>query len=276
MEGKGTLIAELEQARSLFALRTIIFEMERPMAKKINVQRAWQHSRQRISMSKSSTGDRDSENLWSAAENDFSFFGEDGEEQAECGIYQHDPEKYFPTAHFDDKILLGPDDIPPESGANSPHGSFHGQSTLSPFSMNYTNGTMRSPRNLPLGRNRRSSNESQRGDISRNVLAEMQGGPVSPKFMNGQFRPQSRDSMLPPTSNPIQQEEEPKVDVIAEVAAWRKERKKTYEAELVRHRMNRAGHGRSNSMNSQTNGNSSAPRGYGYGFDQGAGPGSLS
>ncbi|KAJ9603681.1 hypothetical protein H2200_011867 [Cladophialophora chaetospira] len=275
--GRARHIAELEQARSLFALRTIILEMERPGAKKTTTQRAWQHSRQRISMSKSSTGDRDSENLWSAAENDFSFFGEGGEEQAECGIYEHDPEKYFPTAHFDDKILLGPDDNPPESGSNSPHGSFQGQNTLSPFSMNYSQGTLRSPRNLPLGRNRRSSNESQRNGITRTVLAEMQGGPVIPKLMNGPFRPQSRDSMLPPTSNPVQQEEEePKVDVIAEVAAWRKERKKAFEDELARHRMSRAGHGRSTSINNHTNGDASAPRGYGYGFDHGAGPGSLS
>ncbi|ETI25009.1 hypothetical protein G647_04379 [Cladophialophora carrionii CBS 160.54] len=280
--GPARHVAELEQARSLFALRTIVLEMEQPVSQDAVVQRGWQHSRQRISMSKSSTGDRDSENLWSAAENDFSFFGEEGEEQAECGIYQHDPEKYFPTAHFDDKILLSPEDNPPESGSSSPHGSFHGQGALSPFSMNYSNGTLRSPRNLPLGRNRRSSNESQRSGGPRNVLAEIQGGPVSPKFMNGQYRPRSRDSMLAPTSSPIQhnqrqQEEEATVDVIAEVAAWRKERKKAYEEELARYRMSRAGHGSSNgALDSQTRGHRSAPRGYGYGFDHGAGPGSLS
>ena len=280
--GRARHLAELEHARSLFALEAIILEMETPAARSPTIQRSWTHSRQRISMSKSSTGDRDSEALWSAAENDFSFFGEDGEEQAECGIYQHDPEKYFPTAHFDDKIFVGADDQMAESGSSSPHGSFHGQSTLSPFSMNYSSGTIRSPRNLPLGRNRRSSNESQRSGISthisRNVLAEMQGSALSPKFMNGHFRPQSRDSMLPPTSNPVQEEEEPKVDVIAEVAAWRKERKKAYEEEVARYRSTRAGHGKSNRMNGQTNGHttSSGPRGYGYGFDHGAGPGSRS
>lgn len=277
--GRARHIAELEQARSLFALRTIILEMGQPVSKETTSHRAWQHSRQRISMSKSSTGDRDSENLWSAAENDFSFFGEEGEEQDECGIYQHDPEKYFPTAHFDDKILLGPEDniSGVESGASSPRGSIHGpqSSTLSPFSMNYSNGTLRSPRNLPLGRNRRSSNESQRQGALRHVVAEMQAGPVPPKMMNGFLRPQSRDSMLPPTSNPMQQEEEeePQVDVIAEVAAWRKECKKAYEDELARYRSNRYG-----GAKIQLNGNSSSsgPRGYGYGFDHGAGPGSLS
>ncbi|KAH0845884.1 Leucine Rich Repeat domain protein [Fonsecaea pedrosoi] len=280
--GRARHIAELEHARSLFALRTIILEMEEPTNPLAGEQRRWQHSRQRISMSKSSTGDRDSENLWSAAENDFSFFGEEGEEQDECGIYQHDPEKYFPTAHFDDKILLGPEDNPPESGSSSPHGSLHGYGTLSPFMMNYggSTGTIRSPRNLPLGRNRRSSNESQRNGAVRSVLNEMQGAPVSPKFMNGRLRPPSRDSMLPPTSNPVQPPEEEKVDVIADVAAWRKERKKAYEDELARYRMTRGGGvaGRSNSMTSQSNGHgnpSSAPRGYGYGFDHGAGPGSL-
>ncbi|EXJ73741.1 uncharacterized protein A1O5_03503 [Cladophialophora psammophila CBS 110553] len=279
--GRARHIAELEHARSLFALRTIILEMEDPSNPNAGEQRRWQHSRQRISMSKSSTGDRDSENLWSAAENDFSFFGEAGEEQAECGIYQHDPEKYFPTAHFDDKILLGPEENTPESGSSSPHGSFHGHGTLSPFSMNYggSHGTLRSPRNLPLGRNRRSSNESQRNGTVRNFLAEMQGAPVSPMLVNTRLRPQSRDSMLPPTSNPVQQqEEEPKVDVVAEVAAWRRERKKAYEGELARYRFSRGGGGpgRSNGLTNQSHGlSSSAPRGYGYGFDHGAGPGSL-
>lgn len=283
--GRARHIAELEHARSLFALRTIILEMEQPQLNKTNGQRAWQHSRQRISMSKSSTGDLDSENLWSAAENDFSFFGEEGEEQAECGIYQHDPEKYFPTAHFDDKILLTPDDSQPENGSNSPYGSYHGQGTLSPFSMNFsgTHGTLRSPRNLPLGRNRRSSNEAQRNWDHRGFVAEVQGTLPPPSFTNGRPHPQSRSHLQPPTSNPMQEEEdEPKVDVIAEIAAWRKDRKKAYEDELARYRSARAS-GRTSSLNSQSSGfaghgqaASSGPRGYGYGFDYGAGPGSLS
>lgn len=278
--GRARHIAELEQARSIFALRTIVLEMEDPGSQQERGQRAWQHSRQRISMSKSSTGDMDSENLWSAAENDFSFFGEEGEEQDECGIYQHDPEKYFPTAHFDDKILLGPEDSHLESGSSSPHGSLHGQGTLSPFSMNYggATGTLRSPRNLPLGRNRRSSNEAQRNGDVRSIIAEIQGGPVSERFMNTRLNPLKQA----PTSNPVEKEEEAKVDVIAELAAWRKERKQAYEEELTRYKMMRATNGRMNGVKSASNGldprregSSSGPRGYGYGFDHGAGPGSI-
>ncbi|KAK5362411.1 hypothetical protein LTR20_002297 [Exophiala xenobiotica] len=292
--GRARHMAELEQARSLFALRTIILEMEEPVTKNVNGQRGWQHSRHDITMSKSSTGDMDSENLWSAAANDFSFFGEEGEEQDECGIYEHDPEKYFPTAHFDDKIILSPEDALNDSGTNSPHGSFTGHGygvgtgTLSPFSMNFGGGkagTIRSPRNLPLGRNRRASNEAQSrpvsgsgngvsGGDSRAFPTEMQGEPVPPKLLNGNVQQAQRRS-LPPTSNPRQSEqdlvqEEEKVDVVAELAAWRKDKKKAYEEELARYKSSRTGmgHARTGSSNSPTNGD--GPRGYGYGFDQGA------
>jgi hypothetical protein len=262
-------MAELEQARSLFALRTIVLEMSQPEAAGPNSHRRWQHSRQGISMSKSSTGDMDSENLWCAAENDFSFFGEEGEEQDECGIYDHDPEKYFPTAHFDDKILLSPEDSHFENGSNSPHGSLHGHGTLSPFSMNFGNptGTLQSPRSLPLGRNRRSSNDSQRSVEPKRLVAEISAGQVSPKFLHHKTHSQLRPA---PTSSPQQEEPaEACIDVIAELAAWRKERKKAYEDELARYKSTWNGHGRSHSNSS------SGPRGYGYGFDHGAGPGSI-
>ncbi|KAJ9621079.1 hypothetical protein H2204_012060 [Knufia peltigerae] len=302
--GRARHMAELEQARALFALRTIILEMEQPAVKTVDAQRGWQHSRQDITMSKSSTGDMDSENLWSAAANDFSFFGEEGEEHDECGIYEHDPEKYFPTAHFDDKIVLTSGDGHDDSGSNSPHGSVNqgwgaGTGTLSPFSMNLggrSAGTIRSPRNLPLGRNRRSSNEPHSRPHSgagsgtwdpRELLSEVQGGPVSPKFLNGHIQSAQRRMAPPPTSHPKQVEpdnesEEEQVDVVAELAAWRRERKKAYEEELSRYRSSRAGgHSRGPSQNGQSYGNGIAnnntgsdsmdvPRGYGYGFDPGA------
>jgi hypothetical protein len=264
--GRARHAAELEQARSLFALRTIVLEMEQPKVGNES-QRRWRHAQQQVNLS---------ENLWTAAQNDFSFFGEEGEEQDECGIYQHDPEKYFPTAHLDDKIMLSPDEGPYDSATNSPHGSLYRHGTLSMHSMNYGGGTLHSPRNLPLGRNQRSSNESQRSGFSaagidtRNAMAEMQGGPVSPQLMT---------SRVAPTSNPIQdtpkEEEEPKVDVVAELAAWRKEKKKAYEEEIARYRFNQSsgGGGTSNAFaaGSMSRPSSSmGPRGYGYGFDDGA------
>ncbi|EXJ94761.1 hypothetical protein A1O1_03159 [Capronia coronata CBS 617.96] len=298
--GKARHIAEIEAARSLFALRTIVLEMEQPGVDKTNAQRAWQHSRQHVSMSKSSTGDRDSENLWSAAENDFSFFGEEGEEPAECGIYQHDPEKYFPTAHLDDKILLTPEDSHVDSGSNSPHSSVFGtqaHSTLSPSSVDYSGsvGVFPSPRNLPLGRNRRSSNEAQRGGGNqRPALAEIQAGPVSPQYMSGSRRLpslcQSQSQRVsqrqrPPTSDPTQvdnDEEEPKIDVVSDLASWRKERKRVYDDELARYKTSRPATNNLLLNSRQTNGLSAAeqtsseqPRGYGYGFDHGARPGSV-
>ncbi|KIV96382.1 hypothetical protein PV10_00263 [Exophiala mesophila] len=278
--GRARHMAEVEHARSLFALRTIILEMEQPGSKQSEAQqRSWQHSRQRLSMSKSSTGDMDSEALWSAAENDFSFFGAEGEEQDECGIYQHDPDKYFPTAHFDDKILLGPDDSGSgvlDSGASSPRGSLHGgyHGTLSPFSMNY--GNLKSPRNLPLGRNRRMSGESQRSGISmshdgtRQVTAEMPGGFTSPDLRQHRLAPRSVPAVAVQDLEP----EEEKVDVVAELAAWRKERKKAYDDEVMRQRLARD-HSGNGTFNSSTPGNSrsspsNGPRGYGYGYDDGA------
>ncbi|KAK5275992.1 hypothetical protein LTR40_012200, partial [Exophiala xenobiotica] len=102
----------------------------------------------------------------------------------------------------------------------------------------------------------------------------MQGEPVPPKLLNGNVQQAQRRS-LPPTSNPRQSEqdlvqEEEKVDVVAELAAWRKDKKKAYEEELARYKSSRTGmgHARTGSSNSPTNGD--GPRGYGYGFDQGA------
>ncbi|KAI1609182.1 hypothetical protein EDD37DRAFT_639555 [Exophiala viscosa] len=264
--GRARHMAELEQARSLFALRTIVLEMGQPETAATSGQRRWQHSRQALSMSKSSTGDMDSENLWSAAENDFSFFGEEGEEQDECGIYEHDPEKYFPRAHFDEKILLSPEDSHRENGSNSPHGSLHGYPTLLSMNLGNGTGTLQSPRSLPLGRNRRASNESQRSIEPRRLVAEVPAAQVSPKFLHNKKHSQMR----PSTSSTGQEEQaEPNVDVIAELAAWRKERKKAYEDELAKYKRSRTGHA-SNRSNS-----SSGPRGYGYGFDHDAGPGSI-
>jgi hypothetical protein len=65
----------------------------------------WKSISQQSGTLRSSTGDRDSENLWSAATCDFSFFGED-----ECGIPENDPEKYFPMAVFNEKVTLIPED----------------------------------------------------------------------------------------------------------------------------------------------------------------------
>ena len=173
--GRARHLAEQVAARRLFALRTIVLEMETPStkARAVSGERAWEHSRQRMSMSKSSTGDHDSENLWTAAADDFSFFAEGGgEEEDECGIYQHEQEKYFPTASLDEKMLLTAHDSPLDSTngiANSPHGSLQGLSPIHALgrsaTWNASRNALRSPREMPLGRNRRGSNEAQRNSF---------------------------------------------------------------------------------------------------------------
>jgi len=240
--GRARHIAELDHARSLFALRTIVLEMAQPVDATKGTEKGWKHSRQRQSMSKSSTGDRDSENLWSAAQNDFSFFGEEGEEEDECGIYQHDPDKYFPTAYLDDKIAVGPEDADRGNAVpNSPHGSFSSatfsSSAFSPLPSSTGSTTLRSPRELPLGRNRRSSNETQRGKLPRSSgtgTASRAKGP-------------------PPTSNPTAKgSAEPMVDVVAELAAWRRERKTVYSNEVRRRCMIRGVSGSTSPSNTET------------------------
>ena len=226
--GRSRQAAEVHHARSLFALSLIVLEIApiqsevKSSVARFGTLKGWQHLRQRISMSKSSTGDHDSENLWSAAENDFSFFGEEGEEQDECGIYQHDPEKYFPTAHLDDKILVSHEDL--RSGnsqaPSSPHGSLRSFENGSTLMRSPT--LLQSPRNLPLGRNRRSSSSTS-GRDRESIMAEVAGSI--------------------PTSNPVAhpqtpvKPDEPVLDVVAELAKFRREKKAEYEAALLQWRI---------------------------------------
>lgn len=252
--GRARQDAERQHARTLFALRSIVLEInpEESAAQ----QRDWKHTRQRLNISKSSTGDMDSESLWSAAENDFSFFGEEGEESAECGIYDQEPDKYYPTIPFDDKIVVTNDNhFPPGSPQSpsvpslrigSPTSSSAYGSTLGPMSPLMRNGTvMQSPRNLPLGRNRRTSNDMQRinGGNGPDIRMSPRGAPGN--FYNEMLGtiPPPQTPRSAPTSHPVttivpvltsQVQQEVMLDVVAELAAWRKERKAAYEEECRR------------------------------------------
>jgi hypothetical protein len=220
--GRSRQAAEVHHARSLFALSLIVLEIAPiQLEAKNNIARSgplkgWRHLRQRMSMSKSSTGDPDSETFWSAAENDFSFFGEEGEEQDECGIYQHDPDKYFPTAHLDDKFFVPSEDHVP----SSPHGSL--RSLENGLTLMRSPTVLQSPRNLPLGRNRRSSSSTSGRDRD-SIMAEVTGSI--------------------PTSNPVAKPQtpvkadEPTLDVVAELAKFRREKKAEYEAALLQWRI---------------------------------------
>ncbi|RMZ78885.1 hypothetical protein DV738_g3560, partial [Chaetothyriales sp. CBS 135597] len=244
--GRARHIAEQAAARRLFALRAIVLEMAQPahIPKNPYSQRAW------LSMSKSSTGDTDSESLWTAAENDFSFFSEGGgEEEVECGIYDHEQDKYFPTAGSDEKIILTGD-----TGEIDLHSPQLGLLSETPSQYHVIGRTsvgkiLRSPRELPLGRNRRSSNGGQRGSH----LVPNFGGPGTPELM-GHYsptapprQPQGLASYNPPVlqrhastksmssisaSTPQQ---EPIIDLIAELAKWRTERKAAFESEMAKY-----------------------------------------
>ncbi|EHA19176.1 hypothetical protein ASPNIDRAFT_187314, partial [Aspergillus niger ATCC 1015] len=101
--GRARARSEQERARSLFGLRRLVLEIT-PSVESNRLSR-WTPASHRIGASKSSTGDRDSEKLWSAAEGDFSFFG--GEE---CGVPDVYSGKYFPMAALNEKVTLIPED----------------------------------------------------------------------------------------------------------------------------------------------------------------------
>ncbi|KAI1908184.1 hypothetical protein LOZ65_006683 [Ophidiomyces ophidiicola] len=95
--------AEKQFAKSLFALESIVLEVA-PTRKTQNPG-PWPPSIHNISMhSKSSTGDRDSENLWAAAANDFSFFV--GERCGTPMVAEAVGEKESPAAHGDNSKQL--------------------------------------------------------------------------------------------------------------------------------------------------------------------------
>ena len=108
-----------------------------------------------------------------------------------------------------------------------------------PMSPVLHNGTMfSSPRNMPLGRNRRTSNDMQRAGNSPTAttarLPPRLGNTSSPYFEIPGSTPMSQ--VQPPTSNPSvrpQVVEAPTMlDLVAELASWRRERKAAYESAL--------------------------------------------
>ncbi|TKA71208.1 hypothetical protein B0A55_07650 [Friedmanniomyces simplex] len=85
---KGHTSALKHSAHKVFALKRLVLELNEAVKPRKNSKASpWQHS-----TTKSMTGDRDSEALWSAADTDFSFFGE-GEESnfpsLEPGAFAH-------------------------------------------------------------------------------------------------------------------------------------------------------------------------------------------
>lgn len=123
--GQARMHAEQQRSRTLFGLRRIVLEIV-PTAASSRLT-TWKPASQHNGVTNSSTGDRDSENLWAAASHDFSFFGEE-----ECGIMENDPGKYFPMAALNEKVSLLPsDDDSGHSGTESPlPGRQHSRSSV--------------------------------------------------------------------------------------------------------------------------------------------------
>lgn len=92
-------------AREIFALKHIVLEMD-PAVHPSSSQCAQTQVFGRNT--KSSTEDADSEALWSAAENDFTFFNDD----EECGLPAIDTESYVPWSALSEKILMPTDGSP--------------------------------------------------------------------------------------------------------------------------------------------------------------------
>lgn len=90
-------------ARKIFALRRIVLEMA-PGTTFLSPQRAQTSKFTRST--KSSTEDADSEALWSAAENDFTFFDDDDEE---CGLPAAEPGSWIPYSALTEKIMMPSD-----------------------------------------------------------------------------------------------------------------------------------------------------------------------
>ncbi|KAF2454703.1 hypothetical protein BDY21DRAFT_291008 [Lineolata rhizophorae] len=111
--GRSRQAAERDYARSIFAMRRIVLELAPevdPDEMNTDAKRAgWKQT-------KSSTEDPDSEALWSAAENDFSFFNDD----FECGLIDSEFSGRMPLT--DDKFAIVEAQDAPQAHTNSTAG----------------------------------------------------------------------------------------------------------------------------------------------------------
>ncbi|KAF7171460.1 hypothetical protein CNMCM5623_003805 [Aspergillus felis] len=169
--GRARAHAEQERSRSLFALRRLVLEITPTTHLAGSAQISpWKSISQQNGTLKSSTGDRDSENLWSAATCDFSFFGED-----ECGIPENDPGKYFPMAIFNEKVTLIPEDEDsgrsgsPEADASFASNSFQPAGAYSRRNRSQTGSSISVPGSVADARS--SSIKVNKGDGSNRPVA---------------------------------------------------------------------------------------------------------
>lgn len=163
--GQARLRAEQEESRKLFALHRIVLEIV--PAPKTASGRAkltpWNPLSYQYGTSKSPLADRDSENLWCAAMNDFSFFDE-----TECGIPDNDLGKYhFPMAALNEMNDTSVSDNNCDSAVSGHKTSELGGS---------------SPSAIAAGRRARSDNDKLANDIhGRRKQEQQQEEQVAPQ-----------------------------------------------------------------------------------------------
>lgn len=192
--GRDRAKTEHQRAASLFALKRLVLEIT-PVSTTNEPQKlsSWRPQQRDHVDWKSSTGDVDSERLWSAAMEDFSFFGNE-----ECGVPDFPDDgrtSSFPMAALNQKVHLVSDD----------ESTYSGLSELEAPRSSHESSRRPSPQLLsPSLRDRTSHNSNEAARSS-----------TSP-----------RSSPTPNTSNPAP---EPKVDLVSILATFRRTKKSQFE-----------------------------------------------
>lgn len=201
--GRDRAKTEHQRAASLFALKRLVLEITSVPTTTNEPQKlsAWRPQQRDHTDWKSSTGDVDSERLWSAAMEDFSFFGNE-----ECGVPDFPDEartSSFPMAALNQKVHLISDDESTYSGLSE----------------------LEAPRS--------SSHESSRKPSPQLLSpSSLGGGGRTSHDSNEARRSSPRSSPTPNTSNPVQATTtvpEPKVDLVSILATFRRTRKSQFE-----------------------------------------------
>lgn len=212
--GRARINAEKQHARDLFSLRRLVLEIT-PVSKGRSGQKnlsPWKPEGYRNVTFKSSTGDQDSENLWSAAMNDFSFFGNE-----ECGIPENDPGKYFPMPVLDEKVVLVPEDE--RSNHSRPSSVSSPLSPNSPYNNHNNNNTLHQPSPDLRPQQRRSRPNSMTLQPTSSPVGSYPSISLHPGNNNINSETQPRPTF-----------EEPEIDLVSELAAFRRSKKAEYEA----------------------------------------------
>ncbi|KAL2001614.1 hypothetical protein VTN02DRAFT_1523 [Thermoascus thermophilus] len=236
--GRARINAEKQHARDLFSLRRLILEIT-PVSKGRSGKKnpsPWKPEGYHNMAFKSSAGDQDSENLWSAAMNDFSFFGNE-----ECGSPENDPGTYFPMPVLDEKVVLVPEDERPNhSRPSSAEIDFSSPlSPSSPYNDHHNNTTLHQPSPHRRPQQRRSRPNSRTLQPTSSPVGSSPSVSLHPPANISKNREtQPRDTF-----------EEPEIDLVSELAAFRRSKRAEYEA-LVNGA--RGQHNNSNNNNSRS------------------------